>query len=319
MGQPSSPRSPAPPRWRRWALGALGPLALAAILARVDRPALAATLGRADPWLLALAYLTPLPAIGIRTLRWRRLLGAPGAGFGTGELLVLYARAVALGALTPGRVGELVKAGPIAARGLGLPRALASVVVDRLWDLACLVGLAACALPLLGQRLARPDWVVAGVLCVVGLAAAALLAAGAGGRRLRRWLPALAADGPLLPRGSTAACAGLTAASWAITLAASWLYARALGIPVGYLEMCALAALCSLVASLPISIAGAGTRDATLLLVLGPLGIGRAEALGLSLLMLSNTLFVGAVCSGAFLLRTGAPGAGAAPSAPPGA
>jgi uncharacterized membrane protein YbhN (UPF0104 family) len=309
------------PRWRRWSLAALGPLALAAILSRVDRSALLASVRSADPWLLAIAYLTPLPAIGIRVLRWRLLLGAPGADWPLRALGVLYARAVALGVLTPGRVGELVKAAPVAARGVGLNRALASVLLDRLWDVACLTLLAALAPPLLGLRLGRDELVVAGGLALAGLVGALLLAAAGGGRRLRRWLPAsLGAADSSRERPSAVVCAGLTGASWAITLTASWLYARALGIPVGYLEMAVLAALCSLVASLPISIAGAGTRDATLLLALAPLGVARSEALALSLLMLSNTLFVAAVCSAAFLLRTDAGGSGAAtPSAPPGA
>jgi len=307
MGSPSSsPRSSAASRWRPWALGALGPLALAGILSQVDRPALVATIASGDSRLLACAFLTPLPAIGVRVLRWRLLLGPPGRRWSFRALLVLYARAVALGALTPGRVGELVKAGPVAARGVGLSRALASVVLDRLWDVACLALVAALALPLLGVRLGRAELIGTGALALVGLAAVLVFAAGGGLRRLRRWLPALSeATGPPLPGRALAACAALTGLSWAITLAASWLYARGLGIPVGYLEMAALAALCSLVASLPISIAGAGTRDATLLLALAPLGIARPQVLALSMLMLSNTLFVGAICSGAFLLPAG--------------
>lgn len=318
MAPTSSPsRSAGAPRWRRWALAALGPLALLAILAQVDRPALAATLRGGDPRILILAYLTPLPAIGIRVLRWRLLLGSARWSFR--ELGLLYARAIALGALTPGRVGELVKAGPAAARGVGLSRALASVLLDRLWDVACLALLAALAPPLLGLRLGRDELLALGGVALVALAVLLGLALSGGGRRLGRWLPSLV---PSLASGAGtpwAACAALTLASWALTLAASWLYARALGLPLSYPEMAALAALCSLVASLPISIAGAGTRDATLLLVLAPLGVPRAAILALSLLMLSNTLFVGALCAVAFWLPVGAGDASPAPSAPPGA
>lgn len=303
MGPPTTPlrSSSAPLSWRRWPLAALGPLALAGILSQVDRPALLEALGGADPLLLVLAYSTPLPAIGIRVVRWRLLLGEAGSAWSFRELLILYTRAIALGALTPGRVGELVKAAPLASRGIGLPRAIRSVVVDRLWDVGCLAVLAVFALPVFGIRLASAEtrWIGA-ALAIVAVAGGAFVGAGGVGR-LRRWLPALADEAPGLARRVGLACAGLTAVAWAITLAASWFYAVALGMPIGYAEMLVLAALCSLVASLPISIAGAGTRDATLLLVLTPLGIARPETLALSMLMLSNTLFVGAVCALAFL------------------
>ena len=123
----------------------------------------------------------------------------------------------------------------------------------------------------------------------------------------RRMLPGAPADldweshtlrvGP----GTAALVVALTAVSWAITYAANYLYCSSLGLPVGYLEIAAISALCSLIAALPISIAGAGTRDAALIAILAPLGIAPAEAVALSALMLSNVLFVGAVCALSFL------------------
>ncbi len=89
-----------------------------------------------------------------------------------------------------------------------------------------------------------------------------------------------------------------------MTYAGTWFYSLSLGLPIGYLEIMAIAAVCSLVASLPISIAGAGTRDAALILILGTYGVSSTLAVALSTLMLSNILFVGAVCSLAFLARS---------------
>jgi len=139
-----------------------------------------------------------------------------------------------------------------------------------------------------------------GLLAVLGGGGGAVFALSRAGG-LSRWLPAVALQPRVGARAATA-CAALTIASWAITCLAAWLYARSLGLPVGYLEMAALAALCSIVGSLPISIAGAGTRDATLLLALGPLGATRPEAVALSALLLSNVLFVGGVCALALFL-----------------
>jgi hypothetical protein len=66
----------------------------------------------------------------------------------------LYAQAIALGVVTPGRVGELAKAGPLVAPGVPLGSASSSVSVDRLADLRLLAGLATLAA--LGWGLAAP-------------------------------------------------------------------------------------------------------------------------------------------------------------------
>jgi uncharacterized membrane protein YbhN (UPF0104 family) len=100
--------------------------------------------------------------------------------------------------------------------------------------------------------------------------------------------------------GGALACALLTLASWAVTYLANYLYCVGLGLPVGYLEIAGISAVASLVASLPISIAGAGTRDAALIALLAPYGVDPPRAVALSALMLSNVLFVGAVCALAF-------------------
>ena len=94
----------------------------------------------------------------------------------------------------------------------------------------------------------------------------------------------------------------LTIASWAITYAANYCFSRSLGLPLSFFEMAGISAVCSLVASLPVSIAGAGTRDAALIAILAGYGIGSAKAVALSTLMLSTVLFAGSICALAFLV-----------------
>jgi uncharacterized membrane protein YbhN (UPF0104 family) len=99
-----------------------------------------------------------------------------------------------------------------------------------------------------------------------------------------------------------AGAALLTVVSWAVTYAANYCFGLSLGLPLSYFELAGISAVCSLVASLPISIAGAGTRDAALIAILAGYGVGSAKAVALSTLMLSNVLFAGAVCSLAFVV-----------------
>ncbi len=298
--------------WRQRLGWALGPALLLVILAGVDRSQLLAALRQAEPLPLIAAYLVPLPAILLRVARWRILLGEEGRHLGFRELTTLYAQSIAVGVLTPGRVGELAKAAAVTRRGVAVGSATWSAVLDRAADLGFLAVLAGVALGLpLARRLEGGVPLALAAAGLAGGAAAAWLlgASGRGARWRRAWVERLAPDrsgAPERPRArvaapsAAAACALLTAASWALTYAANFLYCRALGLPVGYLEIAAISAVCSLVASLPLSIAGIGTRDAALLALLAPLGVSPAQAVALAALMLSNTLFVGAASALAF-------------------
>ena len=293
----------------RLALRAIGPLILAAIWLSIDRDRLFGVLSRADPGWLALAYLAPLPAIAMRTARWQILLGPAAAGWRFAELARVYAQSIAAGVVTPGRLGEFAKAATLARRGAGLAPALLATILDRLADMGFLALLGAGAWWLWVAPEQRGGWWVG--LALGSLAAVPLLRAVAQSRAaaaLRARLLARVGDeatraDAIAPLSTRAAglCSGATAMSWGLTFAANVLFAESLGLPVGALEIVGISALCSLVASLPISIAGAGTRDAALIALLAPYGVERPEALALGVLMLSNTLFVGAVCALAFL------------------
>lgn len=303
----------------------IGPVLLAAILASLDRRALIDAFRGADPGLLLAAYLVPFPAIALRTLRWRILLGAEARRWSPIELLGIYAQSIAAGVLTPGRLGEFAKAAWVARRGTSVATALWSTVVDRGSDLAFLAVLAAGTLPLIAlapEESRLLVWLVAAT-AVAGVAALWTLGATRAGDKMRARLLALAevrlgradptdsvasplpetaSDPPASGSGVAVATVLLTLASWAVTYAANYCFSRSLGIPIGYLEIAGISALCSLVASLPISIAGAGTRDAALILILARYGVDSTHAVALSALMLSGVLWVGAVCALSFVL-----------------
>lgn len=313
MAQPPVPGRADPQgraAWRRRMRHAIGPLILVLILWTLDPRELFRALGAAEVGPLLAAYLVPLPAIALRSLRWRVLLGRRGAPWRSRELLALYAQSIAAGVATPGRVGELAKGALVAGRGVGLAHGLWSALLDRLADLGFLALLASGAAALhAAPGLGRGALVAPVALALVAGGPALAFLSGPGAQQLgARWLARLG-RGPaveVLPDAGTGAgaalgCALLTVASWALTYAANDLYCASLGLGVGYLEIAGISAVASLVAALPISIAGAGTRDAALILLLAPYGATPAQAVALSALMLSNVLFVGALCALAYL------------------
>ncbi len=160
--------------WRRGLQLAIGPGVLVAILSTLDLNGLLTAFTRADPMLLIAGYLAPLPAIAVRTLRWRILLGVHGRRVPFSDLLGFYAQSIAIGTLTPGRVGEVSKGLLLARRGTPLRPAVVTGIVDRLADVAFLIVLAAFAFPLIAPTSEGTVFVVLAASAIAG--AVALLA-----------------------------------------------------------------------------------------------------------------------------------------------
>ena len=158
--------------WWRWLTLLLGPAALVGLFAMVGVDAVLGALARAEGWRVALALALALPALLIRSWRWKLLLGRDGADMSYAEVTAVFAYAVFVGTPTPGRLGELFKIVHLRQREIPTGRALASVLLDRLLDVAMLLVLAAGALALLAGG--ADAWVGAGA--VLGFLAALLVA-----------------------------------------------------------------------------------------------------------------------------------------------
>jgi glycosyltransferase 2 family protein len=293
---------PAGRRWLAWALRLIGLALLGVLLARVDARLVVATLRQADPGLVALSIALIVPLIGVKTVRWQLILAAQGVRYAWWPALLAYFGSLFIGFLTPGRLGEFVKAVHVQQDcAAPLPLALASVLADRLFDLYALlvVGLAALlALP------AAAAYAKAGLIGVLALSALPLVlflnpqVFGWAQRRVVGW----GRIGVLLfgPEGwITTVHVGLRSLTWPALLVATlltvaayvlffiqaYLLALALGLPVGFGPVTYAVALGSLITLLPISISGLGTREATMIAYLGTVNVVAAAALGFSLLV----------------------------------
>lgn len=278
-------------RWVRRGARLLGPAVLLAILSRVDLAEIARSLGRVSLRHAALACVVVLLSVLIRTLRWRVILAAVGVRLPYRELLGYYGYSFFIGSVTPGRVGELVRTFPIVRAGADPGVALFTVLFDRLTDVAVLVIAATAALALgLGHR----DDAGRAALVLVALGG---LAAGVGWVLLRskakRFVAGLREGMRSMTAGVVAVCVGLTLAAWAVSYGANWLLSESLGLGVSYLWIVGVSAAASLVSLLPVTVLGAGTRDATLIVLLASQGIDATDALALSALFLLITLWSG--------------------------
>jgi hypothetical protein len=292
----------------RWVARSLGFALLAALVASVGPARLLAACAGADLRWLALAAPGFALFTAAKALRWR------GLHYPLGRSFAVYQASAFLAFVTPGRVGDLAKAGYLR-RDLGASwtAGLASTLADRVLDLWVLCGWAALALVL-----AAPPGPLRSAL------GAALLALGAAApalawpplqRRAARLLARLPVRGAGALRGPAErlaaelgrlwsprllALAALTALGFGCLFAGAFALARGLQLPIGPATCTYSVAAASLVALLPVSVSGIGTRDAALVVLLAPHGVAAEQALSFSLAYLAASLVfsngLGAVC-----------------------
>jgi uncharacterized protein (TIRG00374 family) len=291
---------------RLW-LRSLGLLLLAFLLWRLDRNAITETLRRSDLRLVALSVAGIVPLILVKTVRWQRILAAQSIRFALWPALLAYFSSLFAGFLTPGRLGEFVKALHVQRAGAASSAtAFASVLADRLFDLYALLAIGAAALAALPR--AGSGWTAGLLLAALFLPPLLLLHDGVfgllqasamrlhtwGGKLLgpQSWLAEVRAGLRRLTGRELALAVLLTIGAYAMFFGQCYLLAQAVGLHIGVAPVAYAVALGSLVTLLPLSISGLGTREAAMIAYLGAAGVSSETALGFSLLVFA-TFYVG--------------------------
>ena len=297
-------------RWT-WILRLFGLALLAFLLYRLDLRQVLLLLSQARLPLVAAAIALTVPLIWLKTVRWQIILKAQGVLYGGMPAFLAYFGSLFIGFLTPGRLGEFVKAFHVQKeRGAPLPLAFSSVLADRLFDLFAL--LAVGALAILTLSVAETS-AIAGVLALAALIIVPLLlflnpaafglVQGWAQRRARigarlfgpqGWLTVIHGSLRRLTPPALLASVLLTALAYAVFFGQNYLLSLSLGLDAGFVTITFAVALGSLITLVPISISGLGTREAVMIAYLGTAGISSEAALGFSLLV----FFTFYVCGG---------------------
>ena len=280
----------------------VGLLIFVVLLVHLDLPAIFAVLSHARLPLLLIAIALNGFLVGLKAWRWQFLLGMQGQTYSVWRATVVYFSSLFAGFLTPGRVGEFVKALYLTQdTGMPVSMAMSSVLADRLLDLYALLvcggyGLVVFSLP--------PDVSLVGKWVVLGVIAVSVLLVHPRAERevcrtlerlprVRRYTLSLVPRihhfyagmaGLWRPRLLVAAL--LTAAAYLVFFTQCYLLALALDLPLHFGFVVFAVSTTSLVALIPISISGLGTRDAILIALLNPLGIGAETAVAYSTFIL---------------------------------
>jgi uncharacterized membrane protein YbhN (UPF0104 family) len=276
----------------------IGIALLLIVLWRVGAGELFGVLLRVNPLAVIGAGVLATLVLLLRSLRWRILCEGLDIHLPVGEAIRLYLLATFFASVTPGRIGDLVKAYYVRDRREkgGLAAGIATVVYDRLLDLGQIGALA------LGAVVVLP-WVPATAgPPLVGLALGAFvvgtvwrptregLLARPLNWALRRLPGADGANPPTPPARHVLAAQALTTASVVGVAGASVVLARGLSIATPAWSLAVLAALGAVISLLPITVLGIGTRDALYVAAAPLLGATSESMLALSLLLLAMYL-----------------------------
>ena len=280
--------------------GLLGLALLAAVLALADPARVAAQLRQAQPgWLLA-GLAAGIASNLVSALRWRALAQWLGAPVSARDACRWYFQAIGLNALLPGAVvgGDFYRAVMLRRASHATATVLApgwSVVLDRvsgLWMLCAIGGLgaAACA-DVLAPWLRLP----AGAFAALMLAGTLLwLALPWALPVLLRWAPRRWQGGWLVPlrlavarpdfRRQWVGQALASAAVQVLSAAALAAGGMALGVALPALVWAWAIAPVFLMAALPLSVGGWGTREAAAVAALAPFGVAAPAAVGVGMI-----------------------------------
>ena len=295
--------------------GLLGLALLGAVLALADPARVLAQLRHAHPgWLLA-GLGAAVASNLVSALRWRALARWLGAEVSVRDATRWYFQAIGLNALLPGAVlgGDVYRAVVLRRAGQDTLASSWSVVLDRvsgLWMLCAIGGLgAALYADVLAPWLRLP----AGVFTLLMLAGTALwlMLPWVLPALLRyggvRWLAPLraAAERPDFNRqmGWQALASAAVQVLSAAALAGGGL---ALGVQLPLAAWAFAIAPVFLMAALPVSVGGWGTREAATVAALAPFGVAAAAAVGVGVIYGLYALVQGAMGALAF----GLPGRG---------
>ncbi|MBN1346282.1 MAG: flippase-like domain-containing protein [Phycisphaerae bacterium] len=290
----------------------LGPIAVVLAVVWAGPAQVWSVLSKADLTLVGAAVALAIPFALLKGARWRSLLVGQGVEISFRESTSMYAMGMVMAAVTPGHVGDFLKIVPLVDRGCSLGRAVAYNVLDRLLDVTFVFLAGYAGLWYFSAIFASELW-VANLAILVGLLIGGVLIARRGtvksiAIRLvpERYRDAVRECWSEIVAGSVRGrtlrgirLALWTAAFWPLQFLAGYLCARAVGVDVPFLYISACVAVGTIVSFLPITVGGAGTRDAAFIVLLGQIGIRRPESLAVSSLLLAVFL---ANCLGFYVI-----------------
>ena len=262
-----------------------------------------------------------IPMLFFKSLRWKYLLDKQFINISQKESLIFYASGMFIGAVTPGRIGEVIKVSYIRNKGFSTGAAFFSVFVDRLSDILFLAGIGYIGTALLFGIFTEQIAVVSLFFSAIAVACVICTLTGERVKKAGKWLANFVfpeksvglvlrntqefmKSFKLLDIKTTILLILITAISWLFYYLQMFLFAKSLSLDVSFIQIIAIVSVATLIALIPVSIAGIGTRDASLVFLFSRLGLSEESAIAFSSLILLMMVINAGICSIGWFMNT---------------
>ena len=288
----------------------IGIIILCVILSKIDLAKSISIFTKLDIFFFICIVLLNIPLIFLKSFRWNQLLKEQSIQYNLNDSFLVYLSSIYAGIITPGRLGEFVKALYLKSdKGVSLSKGMSSVFVDRLLDMYLLIILGIVGVWQLGIF---GEVTNVSLILIITIVLAPLILLNE--RLMSRLLSSLyylaiikkvksnidekfddfyEAINQLI-NYKLIITVFLTCVSYLIFFIQCYLIAIALGISINFITITFFMAISNLISFIPISISGLGTRDVTLIYLFSLIGL-KAE-LAVSYAFLVFVIFF--VCGG---------------------
>ena len=289
----------------------IGFLLLFLVLNKIDFSSLWQIIKKTDQKLLILAILLNPVFLFIKSICWNYLKKIQDIKYKLWDSFLMFNVGVAIGSLTPGRLGEVFKVAYLKKDGHSLGKSLMTIVLDRLSDFAALAFLGYFGLIIFFGSFYKitlyfglAGFVLAGLILVTKKQIA---------RQVLKKIFSLAVPKKYQEKWQTGFSdflAGfkayklknylfvflITFSSWIIFYVQMYLFAQSIGLKeISFLSLSVAVTVSGLVSILPVSLLGIGIRDITLLGLLSPLTQNTEAIILLSQLILLDYVILGLI------------------------
>ena len=263
-------------------------------------------LTRLQPAWMALALFFLTIQVAFLAARWQKIAAACGATLPYGSALQLSFIATFFNQVLPSTVGgDGARIWFFARKGAGWARATYSVLIDRIVGVLVLALIVLACLPwtmkLIHDPIARTVILTIGLGAVAGSMLFVLM-----GTRFRAWLDHWTLTRHLSAAGGVAAalCRSPLSMSYVIgcsivihllTIVSAWCCIMAIAAPVSFVQVLILLPPVLLISTIPISIAGWGVRESSMIAAFAFAGLAESDGLTLSILFGAAIFVLGLV------------------------
>ena len=283
-----------------WWWHLIGPLAVIIAIVLAGPVKVWQVLANAKPGFIAAAAVMAIPIIIAKSLRWQLLLRSYSIKLGFAESTYMYSTAMVLSAVTPGKLGDMIKIVMLIKKGFSAAKAMASNVIDRCFDLAFVLLIGYFSMLFFSGKFTKQLHIInlIGLLLfgawllfifkkhLLKKIFLKLIPAKYHAQAKQTWMEitdTFQKDKIVLLLGVVL----WTLVHWFVYFFSIYLCSRAVNLEIPFIYMTGCAAVGTFLSLLPITVAGIGTRDGVYILLLAPLGIQTQQALALSAMVLA--------------------------------